>query len=147
MTEATLEEALFRCWGSRVFRNCQKEAILSTLRGDDVLVVLPTGGGKSLIYSLPAVVTRKTTVVVSPLISLAKDQLDSANDRDIEAASWSSTVSNESKKKIASELACEDSSLRLLFTTPESLMTERLMDILSFAHESGSLCSLAIDEA
>jgi ATP-dependent DNA helicase RecQ len=80
---------LKRHWRTCDFRPFQKEAVIATLSGRDVLLILPTGGGKSLTYMLPAVISRKVAVVVSPLLSLAKDQVDAANDQyDIEAASW-----------------------------------------------------------
>lgn len=144
---AQLEELLLQHWNSSSFLPFQKEAIIATMEGKDALVLLPTGGGKSLIYSLPAIVSMKTTVVVCPLIALAKDQVNAALDRDIDATSWSSSISFDKKASIARELACNDNSIRLLFTTPESLRKPQLLNALKVAHESNNLCSLAIDEA
>ena len=75
-------------YGHSAFRPLQLEAMSETLSGGDCLLVLPTGGGKSVTFQLPAVLRRQVTLVVSPLLALAKDQVDNANDADIEAASW-----------------------------------------------------------
>jgi ATP-dependent DNA helicase RecQ len=73
---ATLIEVLARHWGFPSFRPLQAEAMEAALGGRDTLVVMPTGGGKSLCYQAPAIVNGSLTVVVSPLISLMKDQVD-----------------------------------------------------------------------
>jgi ATP-dependent DNA helicase RecQ len=73
---ATLIEVLARHWGFASFRPLQAEAMEAALGGRDTLVVMPTGGGKSLCYQAPAIVNGSLTVVVSPLISLMKDQVD-----------------------------------------------------------------------
>src|SRR3989442_8813000 len=72
-----LKEVIARHWGFRTLKPLQKQAMQAVLQGRDTLVVLPTGGGKSLCYQAPAVLRGDTTVVVSPLISLMKDQVDS----------------------------------------------------------------------
>src|SRR5438132_12485768 len=74
---AALQEVIVRHWGFRSLRPLQEQAMRAVLEGRDSLVVLPTGGGKSLCYQAPAVLHGDTTVVISPLISLMKDQVDS----------------------------------------------------------------------
>src|ERR1043166_3207732 len=80
-------------FGHREFRQGQEEIIEAVLRGRDVLAVMPTGSGKSLGYQLPAVMLPGTTLVVSPLISLMKDQVDELNRRGIRAAALHSMLS------------------------------------------------------
>src|SRR5437660_1418211 len=75
-TTTTVEETLRRYWGYDSLRELQREAIEASLAGKDSLVVLPTGGGKSLCYQVPPAVAGRTDIVVSPLISLMKDQVD-----------------------------------------------------------------------
>ena len=82
-THVDLREPLRRHFGHETFRPGQEQVIDSVLRGDDVLAVMPTGSGKSLGYQLPAVILPGTTLVVSPLISLMKDQVDELNRRGI----------------------------------------------------------------
>ena len=81
----TLEEALLRGWGYRSFRPLQREAAEAALAGRDSLVVLPTGGGKSLCYQLPAASGRGLVLVVSPLIALMDDQVAAAREAGLEA--------------------------------------------------------------
>eukprot|EP00887_Chlorella_sp_A99_P007094 scaffold2.g7094.t1 len=106
-------------------------------------------GGKSLCFQLPPAYREQVTVVVTPLLALARDQIAAANERGIEAAGWSSETSEAGRAAVARELQAEpqDMSLRLLFTTPESLRTEALRELLGEAHKAGKLCSFAIDEA
>jgi len=146
-SDARLNALLSLHFGYDAFRPLQLDAIKSILIGKDCLLVLPTGGGKSMTFMLPAVASQKISVIVTPLLALAKDQVENANDHDIEAASWSSQTSEKQKAALARELVSEDGSLRLLYTTPESLQTERLLDILTTAHASNRLCMLAVDEA
>ncbi|KAL4436561.1 hypothetical protein ABPG75_003700 [Micractinium tetrahymenae] len=136
-------------WGHDQFRPLQAEAVASTLAGRDVVVILPTGGGKSLAFQLAPLYRNQITAVVTPLLALAKDQVNSCLERGIEAASWSSDTPENVKAMLSRELLAdpEDTTLRLLYTTPESLQMERLRELLKTAHEYGKLCSLAIDEA
>src|SRR5437773_6896012 len=82
---ADLQEVIARHWGFQDLRPLQEQAMRAVLDGRDSLVVLPTGGGKSLCYQAPAVLRGDTTVVISPLISLMKDQVDSLQACDIPA--------------------------------------------------------------
>jgi ATP-dependent DNA helicase RecQ len=81
----TAEEALWRRWGFDSFRPLQREAVDAALAGRDSLVVLPTGGGKSLCYQLPAAMQRGLVLVVSPLIALMEDQVAAAREADLAA--------------------------------------------------------------
>ncbi|KAL4426260.1 hypothetical protein ABPG77_009875 [Micractinium sp. CCAP 211/92] len=146
---AALRGVMRAHWGQAEFRPQQAEAVASTLAGRDVLVILPTGGGKSLAFQLAPLYRNQITVVVTPLLALAKDQVNGCLERGIEAASWSSDTPEKVKAMLSRELLAdpEDTTLRLLYTTPESLQMERLRELLKTAHEYGKLCSLAIDEA
>lgn len=142
-----LKTLLHAHFGYSTFRPFQLDAINAVISGQDVLLVLPTGGGKSLAFQFPSLLRSQVTVVITPLLALAKDQVENANENNIEAASWSSLTSEAQKESLARDIVCEDGTLRLLYTTPESLQTEKLLDVLTAAHEAGRLCSLAIDEA
>jgi ATP-dependent DNA helicase RecQ len=138
-------------YGYQSFRTCQEEAIHAILKDKrDVLLVLSTGGGKSLAFQLPAVLSQKITIVICPLLALSSDQMDSANNNNIEAASYDSSTSPQQKQYIHHQLAAtdpQDTSLRLIYTTPESLSKPELKEALQEAHIQGKLCSFAIDEA
>ena len=150
-----LNSLLHNHFGHSTFRPLQLEAIQGTLSGQDVLVILPTGGGKSLTFQLTPLLTNKITIVITPLLALAKDQIDNANDLyDIEAVGYSSQTSPSQKASILAELASSDPSsppsIRLLYTTPESLQNPKdpaFIEALTQAHSQGRLASLAIDEA
>jgi superfamily II DNA helicase RecQ len=92
-------------------------------------------------------VRHKLTIVVTPLLALAKDQIENANEHDIEAASWSSQTSESMRATLARDIVSDSGSLRLLYTTPESLQSPRLLELLKVAHEASRLCCLAVDEA
>lgn len=143
------EECLRQHFGLAAFRPLQREAIAATLvEKRDVLLIMPTGGGKSLVFQFPAVLSEKLTVVISPLIALAADQVRALEDRGIEAATWNSQSSDRERSRITSALAEEDDEgLRLLYTTPESLCTPELQELLAKAAGHGKLLSFAIDEA
>lgn len=102
------------------FREKQLAAINATLSGKDVLLLMPTGGGKSLAYQLPALVNSGLTVVVSPLLSLVEDQLIALKNLGVQAAAMNSTTEKAEKKKIFDYMAKGGSDgLRLLYVTPE----------------------------
>src|SRR5262245_23099823 len=97
MTASTLDAAraaLHEHFGYAAFRPGQEAAVESVLAGRDTLVVLPTGGGKSLCYQVPALVLPKLTVVISPLISLMKDQVDALESRGLPATFVNSTLTS-----------------------------------------------------
>lgn len=128
-------------WGYGTFRPLQREAIDCVTSGRDSVVVLPTGGGKSLCYQVPAVCSGKLAVVVSPLISLMKDQVDSLRACGVAASSVNSTLSAEERRAVAEDIRA--GRLRLLYVAPERLVTERMLDFLSEV----DIAFFAIDEA
>ena len=139
---ADIRALITRHWGFHSLRPLQEQAIRADLDGRDSLVVMPTGGGKSLCYQAPAAYrATETTVVVSPLISLMKDQVDSLTGADVPALRVDSTLTDNDKRDAARELRA--GRVRLLFVSPERIVTERFQ---TFLHEIG-VRTFAIDEA
>jgi len=136
------------------FRNNQLEAINETLSGNDVFVIMPTGGGKSLIYQLPAVVTsgrtRGVTIVVSPLLALMTDQVDHLHKNNIMAFFLNGEIEEAKKRLIFNWLRDPDveNMISLLYVTPEMLgKSNYLMDTLRDLHGRGKLARIVVDEA
>src|SRR5437660_6740487 len=101
--EADLLDPLRRYWGYGSFRPLQERIVRSLIAGHDTCVVMPTGGGKSLCYQLPAVVSGKTAVVISPLIALMQDQAAQLAQMGIPAAVLNSSVSNDEQTRITKQ--------------------------------------------
>lgn len=134
-------QALQRYFGFSTFREGQGEIIASILQGSDTLVIMPTGGGKSLCYQLPALVLPGVTLVVSPLIALMKDQVDSLRQKNIPADFINSTLSaKEQRERIQ---AMRDGSLKLVYVAPERFRSPSFFDAL----REVSVSLFAIDEA
>src|SRR5689334_10070643 len=95
VASGSLLEALSHTFGYSSFRPHQREIVEALIQGGDVFAVMPTGGGKSLCYQLPATLMHGTAVVISPLISLMKDQVDAAKDYGISAACLNSSLSSQ----------------------------------------------------
>src|SRR3954471_2372365 len=136
-----LKRVIAKTWGYNDFRPLQLEAMRAVLDGRDSLVVLPTGGGKSLCYQAPAVFRGGTTVVVSPLISLMKDQVDGLRACGVAAAQIDSSLS--AAEKWVHELDLRQGEVRLLFVSPERLVATDLYRIL----QQADVRAVAIDEA
>jgi ATP-dependent DNA helicase RecQ len=137
----TIEEVLRKYWGYDRFLPLQKQAMECVCQGQDSIVVLPTGGGKSLCFQAPAVLLPQLTLVISPLISLMKDQIDSLVECGIAAGRLDSTVSYADRNTIFNLL--RQRRLKLLYVSPERLMMQGFLDFL----KSGGISSVAIDEA
>ncbi|RHX91017.1 ATP-dependent DNA helicase RecQ [Leptospira yasudae] len=137
-----LESSLKEVWGLSRFRKGQREAIESVLVGNDTLVILPTGGGKSLIYQLPAVLDESTlTLVISPLIALMKDQVDSLKAKGIAAEYCNSTQDDLEQLRILSRAAT--GKIRILYLSPEKALSRQVFEILPKL----PLGRIAVDEA
>ena len=108
-----LIDALRRFWGYDRFRPLQYEAMRCALEGRDSVVVMPTGGGKSLCYQAPAVCMDGLTLVVSPLISLMKDQVDALTNCGVQSACVHSMMGPDEKREVAEKI--RDGSLKLLY--------------------------------
>ncbi len=124
-----LAEALRRYWGYHEFRPKQENVIRSLLAAHDTCVVMPTGGGKSLCYQLPAVISGKTAVVVSPLIALMQDQAAQLAQMGIPAAAINSFQSPAERRQVMEKAARGE--YRLLYLSPERLAAENTFDWLS----------------
>lgn len=136
-----LRDALQRYWGYESFLPLQRQAMELALAGQDSVVVLPTGGGKSLCYQAPAMCLDGLTLVVSPLISLMKDQVDALGNCGIAAACVNSTSSPEEKRNIVQEV--RSGRLKLLYVSPERIVQPRTLDFL----RGSNIVQVAIDEA
>ncbi|HEY0143212.1 MAG TPA: RecQ family ATP-dependent DNA helicase, partial [Thermoanaerobaculia bacterium] len=141
MNDPRLLETLQRHWGYDSLRPLQEEAMLAALGRRDSLVVMPTGGGKSLCYQVPAILQEGLTVVVSPLISLMKDQVDGLRECGVPAAQLNSSQNSEDSREAAREILAGRT--RLLFVSPERLMMESFRDLIRRA----KVATFAIDEA
>ena len=121
-----LQDVLRRYWGYDSFLPLQSEAMNCVLQGRDSLVVLPTGGGKSLCFQAPATCLDGLAVVVSPLIALMKDQVDALRNCGVPAAFANSTLSAAERRTVAEDVRA--GRLRLLYLAPERLLTEGTLD-------------------
>jgi ATP-dependent DNA helicase RecQ len=139
--EPDIREILGRWWGFDRLRPLQAEAIEAALAGRDTLVVMPTGGGKSLCYQLPPLVNGSTDVVISPLVALMKDQVDALEAIGYPAAALHGALSAEERSRIRDRLAAGE--VRLLFAAPERLVNTGLLDLLARV----GVKRFAIDEA
>ena len=136
-----LQQALKKYWGYDSFRPMQERIIQSLMEGHDAAVVMPTGGGKSLCYQLPALVSGRTVLVVSPLIALMHDQVAQLADMGIPAAMLNSTQPADEQRAVMR--AATQGAFRLLYLSPERLARE---DTVSWL-EKVPLALFAIDEA
>lgn len=136
-----INDILFRHWGYDSFRPMQEDIILSVLNGNDTLGLLPTGGGKSITFQVPALVFEGLTIVVTPLISLMKDQVDNLRQRDIKAIYLHAGLTP-AENRLAID-RCRYGKVKLLYVSPEKLQSERFIDELRFLNIS----LIVVDEA
>jgi len=139
LTEA--RETLHRVWGHADFRGLQSQVVAEILAGRDVLAVLPTGGGKSVCYQIPAILRPGLGLVVSPLIALMTDQVEALKQQGVAAARLDSGVSMEDRSEIWRQARAGQ--LDLLYVSPEGLAQQHLIDRLTDL----PLSLIAIDEA
>lgn len=136
-----LQKIVLKHWGYSSLRPLQEQSMRSVMEGRDSLLVLPTGGGKSLCYQAPAVLRGGTTVVISPLIALMKDQVDGLRANGISAVQLNSGLTPEELRR--GEEQINDGSVRLLFASPERMATTGFRRLL----KQIGVKSFAIDEA
>jgi ATP-dependent DNA helicase RecQ len=144
LISSVLEDALARYWGYASFRPLQREAMEAVLAARDSLVVMPTGGGKSLCFQVPALVRPGLALVISPLISLMKDQVDTLVGNGVPAALYNSSLSGAEKAAVVAGM--RDGRYRLLYVSPERLVGEGSDAFLSLLASCG-VSFAAIDEA
>jgi len=135
------QQILQDTFGYQEFRHHQADIIQSLLSEQDALVLMPTGGGKSLCYQIPSIIRNGTGIVVSPLIALMQDQVDALNELGIHAAYLNSSLDSESQYQTEQQLI--NGELALLYVAPERLLTERMLSLL----ERTEIALFAIDEA
>lgn len=128
-------------FGLESFRTCQQQVIERLVAGHDCFVLMPTGGGKSLCYQIPSLLRKGLGIVVSPLISLMKDQVDSLRVHGVRAAYYNSSLQRSEAKSVLADL--HNQRLDVLYIAPERLMSEEFLERLS----SISLSLFAIDES
>src|SRR4051812_8062270 len=128
-SHVALSEVLHERFGHREFRRGQEPIVEAVIGGLDVLAVMPTGSGKSLCYQLPAIVLPGTTIVVSPLISLMKDQVDELNRRAISSAALHSMLTTAQRRTV--EQALHEGRQRLLYVAPERFASDAFLQVLA----------------
>src|SRR5437762_240069 len=142
--DAQLQDVLVRYWGYTAFRPLQHDSMSAILEGRDSVTVLPTGGGKSLCFQAPALLRRGVAVVVSPLISLMKDQVDTLVGNGVPAALFNSSLSLDEKDDVVAGLRA--GRYRLLYVSPERLVGEGSETFLRLLSSCG-VSFIAVDEA
>ncbi|HGM6862988.1 ATP-dependent DNA helicase RecQ [Serratia rubidaea] len=140
-SELLAEQVLRDTFGYQQFRPGQQTIIDAVIRGQDCLVVMPTGGGKSLCYQIPALMLEGLTLVVSPLISLMKDQVDQLLANGVAAACYNSTQTREQQLEVMA--GCRSGAIKMLYIAPERLMMDSFLSLL----DSCPPAMLAVDEA
>ena len=140
---------LSEVFGYETFRGPQQDIIEHVTGGQDALVLMPTGGGKSLCYQIPAIARQRTglgiTIVVSPLIALMHDQVGALHEAGVSAAFLNSTLNNTEAQDIEQRLRRGD--ITLLYAAPERISTPRFLAMLDSLYAQNSLSLFAIDEA
>ena len=142
-------DVLGQVFGYDSFRGSQQAIVEHVVNGGDALVLMPTGGGKSLCYQIPAIVRQNAghgvTIVISPLIALMHDQVGALHEAGVSAAFLNSTQTYEESSLLEKQLLRAE--LTLLYAAPERINTPRMKSLLTSLHERGKLSLFAIDEA
>ncbi|MBD1891804.1 DNA helicase RecQ [Coleofasciculus sp. FACHB-SPT9] len=141
----SLEQALKHFFGYDSFRLGQRQIIEEALQNQDLLVVMPTGGGKSLCFQLPALLKSGLTVVVSPLIALMQDQVEALRDNGIGATFLNSSLSWGQVRSREQDIL--NRRIKLLYVAPERLLGEKFLPFLDLVQHQIGIHSIAIDEA
>jgi len=141
----SLEQALKHHFGYDSFRAGQRQIIEEALQRRDQLIIMPTGGGKSLCFQLPALLKPGLMIVVSPLIALMQDQVEALKDNGIGATFLNSTIN--AKEARTREDAILGGQIKLLYVAPERLLSERFLPFLDQIHSTIGISAFAIDEA
>ncbi|MFI8719489.1 DNA helicase RecQ [Stenotrophomonas sp. NPDC077464] len=141
MSSRPAHELLHRIFGYDDFRGPQQAIVEHVAAGNDALVLMPTGGGKSLCYQVPSLLRDGTGIVISPLIALMQDQVDALRQLGVRAEYLNSTLDGETAARVERELAAGE--LELLYVAPERLLTGRFLSLLARSR----IALFAIDEA
>src|SRR6201994_2909728 len=135
------DQVLSDVFGYPAFRGQQRDIVAHVAEGGDALVLMPTGGGKSLCYQIPALVREGMGVVVSPLIALMQDQVAALEEAGVRAAALNSSMSWAEAQAV--ERKARNGEIDLLYVAPERLLTDRCLELLA----ASKLALFAIDEA
>ncbi len=141
----SLEQALKHFFGYDSFRPGQRQIVEQALSDRDLLIIMPTGGGKSLCFQLPALLKQGLTVVVSPLIALMQDQVEALRDNGIGATFLNSSLSLPEVR--SREEAIRKGKIKLLYVAPERLLSDRFLPFLDLVKQQIGISTFAIDEA
>ncbi|MEL6930200.1 MAG: DNA helicase RecQ [Cyanobacteria bacterium J06600_6] len=145
LTFPSLEDSLKHYFGHDTFRPGQKKIVEAALQNKDLLTIMPTGGGKSLCFQLPALLRNGLTIVVSPLIALMQDQVDALQDNGINATYLNSTLEYEERR--SRQIAILKNQIKLLYVAPERLLNQRFGLFLARIQQDVGISAIAIDEA
>ena len=141
MKNSAMNVLLKQYFGYEDFRNGQREIIENILKGTDVLAIMPTGAGKSICYQIPALMLEGVTIVVSPLISLMKDQVDTLCETGIKAVFINSSLSVNELINVVAD--AKKGRYKLIYIAPERLETDSFLELL----QSINVSMVAVDEA
>lgn len=145
MSPSTAQHILRDTFGYTSFRGAQQAIVEHVVAGGDALVLMPTGGGKSLCYQIPALMRPGVGIVVSPLIALMQDQVDALKQLGVPAAFLNSSLEAEAAREVSRQLMRGE--LKLLYVAPERLMTEGFLNLLERLQQENNIALFAIDEA
>jgi len=145
MPDSAASKTLLDVFGYTAFRGEQQAVVEHVVAGGDALVLMPTGGGKSLCYQLPALLRHGVGIVVSPLIALMQDQVDALSQLGVQAAFLNSSLEATAARAVYSRLYRGE--LKLLYVAPERLMQDSFLELLDSLQEENALALFAIDEA
>jgi ATP-dependent DNA helicase RecQ len=138
-------QLLHDVFGYSAFRGAQQAIVAHVAAGGDALVLMPTGGGKSLCYQLPALLRQGTGIVVSPLIALMQDQVDALKQLGVKAAFLNSSLDAEAARAVTGQLLRGE--LDLLYVAPERLLMPNFLALLEQVQDDSGIALFAIDEA
>ncbi|NOT99403.1 MAG: DNA helicase RecQ, partial [Sideroxydans sp.] len=139
------QQILRDTFGYATFRGAQQRIVEHVVAGGDALVLMPTGGGKSLCYQIPALLRDGVGIVVSPLIALMQDQVDALKQLGVSAAFLNSSLDAQAAREVMRQM--RTGALKLLYVAPERLMTEGFLELLEQLNEDSGIGLFAIDEA
>ncbi|PIR09050.1 MAG: DNA helicase RecQ [Gallionellaceae bacterium CG11_big_fil_rev_8_21_14_0_20_60_62] len=145
MMQNLARQILRETFGYPTFRGAQEHIVGHLAAGGDALVLMPTGGGKSLCYQIPALMRDGAAIVVSPLIALMQDQVDALKQLGVTAAFLNSSLDAETARAVSQSLLRGE--LKLLYVAPERLMTEGFLNLLERLNRDKNIALFAIDEA
>ena len=137
----TIQEILEKYWGYTSFRYLQEDIINSVLEGNDTLGLMPTGGGKSITFQVPAMAMEGIAIVVTPIISLMKDQVDNLLKRNIKAAYLHSGMTSNEKRKVIEK--CIFGKYKFLYISPERLQSDSFLEYI----KDFNVSLIVVDEA